>query len=1012
MRNETDQSNERRAGRGSARKALTRGLRPGSLLGLLGIAVALAGCGDSSTATEVELGPVGLAVTPASVVMDNYEELQLEAFQRFSDGRTLPLLEGVTWTSSSPDVATLSAMGLLSARLPGELIITVESRWGNASAPVTILPVSSDLRLEVAEELMAEAGSTEPQVLEARIVDVTGRPVPGIQVDFHASDESVSLQPGSALTGPDGVARTDVSVGDRAREFHILVSSPELDGTSVPVAQVAAGVDGPAGVWSQFRRWVRLLVSPSRPDRIEMVPDRAHLEVGAVQGFSAVVRDQYGNRVDTASVTWHNSGNGGILMVSAGGDASALAAGESDVVARFDDGSRQVEGSARVTVEAGAVAVPAQITRVSAATTTAPVLGDVDGLTVHVSDGDGRPVPGTVVNWSVSSEGSPQLDVAKNSTNAEGISTNSVVLGTRAGTVTVTARVDALPAVSFSIETEPGPADAIQVTPSQLSLQEGTGQTLSVTAADRFGNAISSPQVSWSSANPSVASVSASGEVGGMAAGTTTIQASSGLAEASVPVEVSSPPSDGDDGGSNAPGRVTDLSVSQSAESAITLRFTEVTNGAGGAADYQVRFHAAIPFSDFGTAQVVTSGTCASPLDQPLKGTSVGSTRTCTVEGLQPNTGYSFQMVSLRRDSGGWAFSPLSNVAEGTTTSGSGGDDDEGPSDETEPTRLHAQPSSVTLSSVGEQRTLSVAATNALGNQVPTPPVTWTSLSPGVVTVNGTGRITAQAAGTALIVVAAACCTSDTVQAVVDLPEPPPPANPTDWRPNQPNGWRTATDHDWSSLTGNGWGYNPWSGEVRTTQDPTMGSTAEFRYHQGFANGASVGWLGHYGVQGQQAFYFAFRVRFSDNWVHQSPGIKLLHLMAAGWNVHLDVFHPQQGWVERYGPVAGQFSLEPTGWNDLPSTHYSGGPTAFNNIDKSAAMVRTGQWQTVELLLDRRSGTIQMWVDGVLTASHSGLKIPSGGFENIHFNGTYGGGSHDVPHAQNFRISDSFLSVP
>jgi len=84
----------------------------------------------------------------------------------------------------------------------------------------------------------------------------------------------------------------------------------------------------------------------------------------------------------------------------------------------------------------------------------------------------------------------------------------------------------------------------LSVSPASVSLEIGDGRQLAVTYVTMYNDTqIASQDVtssaSWSSANPSVASVSSSGVVAGVAAGSTTVTASYGGCQASVPVTVS-----------------------------------------------------------------------------------------------------------------------------------------------------------------------------------------------------------------------------------------------------------------------------------------------------------------------------------------------------------------------------------------------------------------------------------------------------------------------------------------
>src|ERR1035437_6975966 len=108
------------------------------------------------------------------------------------------------------------------------------------------------------------------------------------------------------------------------------------------------------------------------------------------------------------------------------------------------------------------------------------------------------------------------------------------------------------------------------------------------------------------------------------------------------------------------PATVTNLSVAGVSTGSVTLTFTEVNDGTGVPAKYDIRF--APGTISWGSAASVRSGTCASP----MSGTSIGTTRQCTVTGLTAGTAYQFQLVSFRGTLNLNAiFGGLSNVASG-----------------------------------------------------------------------------------------------------------------------------------------------------------------------------------------------------------------------------------------------------------------------------------------------------------------------------------------------------------
>lgn len=85
---------------------------------------------------------------------------------------------------------------------------------------------------------------------------------------------------------------------------------------------------------------------------------------------------------------------------------------------------------------------------------------------------------------------------------------------------------------------------SVSVSPTPTTVYVGGSRQLTATAKDQYGAAMSGYSFTWSSSNPSAASVSSSGLVSGVAAGSATITASTGGKSGSASVTVSnSPPS-------------------------------------------------------------------------------------------------------------------------------------------------------------------------------------------------------------------------------------------------------------------------------------------------------------------------------------------------------------------------------------------------------------------------------------------------------------------------------------
>ncbi|MEO7862071.1 MAG: fibronectin type III domain-containing protein [Nitrospirales bacterium] len=107
---------------------------------------------------------------------------------------------------------------------------------------------------------------------------------------------------------------------------------------------------------------------------------------------------------------------------------------------------------------------------------------------------------------------------------------------------------------------------------------------------------------------------------------------------------------------------VTNLRVTIVNATDMSIAWTEVDDGTGAPAKYDVRF--ATPTVNWGTAASVTSGTCSNA----VAGTTIGATKTCTITGLAATTAYQYQAVPYRGTQGvDSVYGPLSNITGATT---------------------------------------------------------------------------------------------------------------------------------------------------------------------------------------------------------------------------------------------------------------------------------------------------------------------------------------------------------
>jgi len=238
---------------------------------------------------------------------------------------------------------------------------------------------------------------------------------------------------------------------------------------------------------------------------------------------------------------------------------------------------------------------------------------------------------------------------------------------TAPGDFQVTATLSGANVTGSSSVKNRGPVAQVIVTPATASTAVGASVQFAAYGRKRNGDSVAL-SVTWSATGGTISGAGryTAGQTAGMyrvlatqSGGTLADSATVTITAAPPPPPPPPPP----------PGTVNDLAVAGVSDSSVTLSFTEVTDGTGLPASYEMRF--ATGTISWPAASDVTRGSCTTP----VAGTAIGARRTCTVLGLTQSTAYQFQMSAFRGTLNVNAvFGAISNVASGTTTgSGSGG---------------------------------------------------------------------------------------------------------------------------------------------------------------------------------------------------------------------------------------------------------------------------------------------------------------------------------------------------
>ena len=176
---------------------------------------------------------------------------------------------------------------------------------------------------------------------------------------------------------------------------------------------------------------------------------------------------------------------------------------------------------------------PPRIATVTITPGTADVtFGTTVQLTANPKDASGNPVPATTTTWA-----------SANNTIAS-VNGTGLVAGNQLGSTQITATINGVVGTA-SVNVKPPPVASVTITPAAPSTTVGATVQLTATALSNAGAVLSGRAVTWSSANPNIATVGVTtGAVGGVSVGSTQITANIEGVTASVTVTVgpSGPP--------------------------------------------------------------------------------------------------------------------------------------------------------------------------------------------------------------------------------------------------------------------------------------------------------------------------------------------------------------------------------------------------------------------------------------------------------------------------------------
>jgi len=584
-----------------------------------------------------------LRLTPATSAVYPQETEQLQVTAYDDAGRTMALDGGTTkWSSSSSSVLTVDDGGNVTGMQKGSAVVTARIGSKSATATVNVLAQPAASVSVALDAATLEVGQATQAV--ATLKDAAGTTLTDRTVAWQSSNPAI------ATVNSSGVV-TAVARG------------------SATISAIADGKTGGATV----------TVAPKTVAAVVITPNPVSATVGQSAQLTAVAKDAAGSALAGRAITWSSS-NAAVATVSSAGLVSAVSAGT-------------------VTISAAADGVTGQATFTSAAVTAATVVitpssphlqvGQDVQLTATASDAGGNLLTSRVPVWSSSN---PTIATVSNS---------GRVTGVGKGNASITAALDgkASSVVIGVDDAPPAPVASVAVNLSSSSLNVGQSTQASVVLRDAAGNVLSGRAIAWSSAAPSLATVTGTGLVSAIAAGSATIVATSEGITGSATVVIA--------GGTAQPVATVTLSaistsmfVGQSQAITVTLRDAQGNALTGRTIGWSSSNLAAVTVSPSGQVQAVGAGS---------------ATITATSEGKSGAIALTVTAAPVV---------PVSTVSvTGTAT---------------------------TLT-VGQTTQLSATPRDGHGVALTGRTVTWSSSSPATASVSSTGVVTALAAGTVMI---------------------------------------------------------------------------------------------------------------------------------------------------------------------------------------------------------------------------------------------------------------------
>ena len=388
----------------------------------------------------------------------------------------------VIWLSSNPTVATVTTDGLVKALLPGTTQITASAGQRFDQVTLTVGPKVTQIAITPSGTTTVASFGADA-TFTGRVLDARNAEVPGFTISWSIADANIATQ-----LSP-GVFRA-------RRNGTTTITATTTQGTRTITATATLKVE-------------------QKAVNITLAPTTSNFDAfGATQQFTVAAKDANGNDVSGLQFNW-SSNNTAVATVDANGLVTAKGNGTAKI--KVDAAGASAEADVRVQQ------TPATLV-VSETQRTLTAINQTVQLRATVKDSRGNDMT-TPISWSSTIPGIASVDA------------NGLVTANGDGQVVITAQAGSQR--GFTVITVSRTVQSVRLSESSIDLDAGNSRQLTATPVDANGFSIDNVPVTWATNNSAVATVTNTGLVTGLSAGTAeiTAKAAGGFGVATVTVK-------------------------------------------------------------------------------------------------------------------------------------------------------------------------------------------------------------------------------------------------------------------------------------------------------------------------------------------------------------------------------------------------------------------------------------------------------------------------------------------